>query len=82
MDRRSEEIIGQIVNPTPTAGAESDAGAGATAEPIDIVQIVSPQSPNPGVYMGPERRAKGYLIAEVVEEPEPVDPSRPSDSLL
>ncbi len=30
-------------------------------------------------YTGPERRAQGYLIAEVVEEPEPDPSTRSSD---
>jgi hypothetical protein len=46
------------------------------AEPIGVAQSVDgkPRAPEP--YRGPERRAQGYLIAEVVAEPSPVHPAK------
>jgi hypothetical protein len=46
---------------------------------MSLAQIVYPRSPEASGYAGPERRAQGYLIAEVVEEPSANDASRPSD---
>lgn len=76
MDARSEKIIGQIVSPD---GAPAEESPEAAAEPMSLAQVVYPRSPKAGGYAGPERRAQGYLIAEVVEEPGASDPSRPSD---
>lgn len=76
MDARSEKIIRQIVSPEGVPAAESPEAA---AEPMSLAQIVYPRSPQAGGYAGPERRAQGYLIAELVEEPKASDPSRPSD---
>ena len=76
MDSRSEKIIRQIVSPEGIPAAETPEGA---SEPMSIEQIVHPGAAGAGGYAGPERRAQGYLIAEVVEEPRPGDSSRPPD---
>jgi hypothetical protein len=76
VDARSEKIIRQIVSPEGAPAAESPE---ASAEPMSLAQIVYPRSPEAGGYAGPERRAQGYLIAEVVEAPKTSDASRPSD---
>jgi hypothetical protein len=76
VDARSEKIIRQIVSPESIPAAEAPEAA---SEPMSLAQIVYPRSPEAGGYAGPERRAQGYLIAEVVEEPRPSDTSRPSD---
>jgi hypothetical protein len=76
VDARSEKIIRQIVDPEGVPVAETPE---ATAEPMSLAQIVYPRSPEAGGYAGPERRAQGYLIAEVVEEPNASEASRPSD---
>lgn len=76
VDARSEKIIRQIVSPE---GVAAEASPEAAAEPMSLGQIVYPRSPEAGGYAGPERRAQGYLIAEVVEEPGAGEASRPSD---
>jgi hypothetical protein len=76
VDTRSEKIIRQIVSPEGIPAAETPEVA---SEPMSLEQIVHPRSPDAGGYTGPERRAQGYLIAEVVEEPGPKDASRPPD---
>jgi hypothetical protein len=76
VDARSEKIIRQIVDPEGVPAAETPE---TTAEPMSLAQIVYPRSPEASGYAGPERRAQGYLIAEVVEEPSANDASRPSD---
>jgi hypothetical protein len=76
VDARSEKIIRQIVSPEGAPAAETPEGA---SEPMSLSQIVYPRSPEAGGYAGPERRAQGYLIAEVVEEPRPNDTSRAPD---
>ena len=77
MDARSEKIIRQIVSPEGVPDAEQPEAA---SEPMSLAQIVYPRAPEASGYIGPERRAQGYLIAEVVEEPRPSDTSRPPDS--
>ena len=76
MDAGSEKIIRQIVSPDGGPAAEQSEPA---SEPMSLAQIVYPRSPEASGYIGPERRAQGYLIAEVVEEPRPSDASRSPD---
>ena len=69
MEPRSEKIAKE---PAPRVDeAQPD------AEPIGVVQIVNVQTPSREPYRGPERRAQGYLIAEVVEGPSTADLSKP-----
>ena len=68
MDTRSEKMTKDVTPPV------DEAKAGA--EPIGLVQIVEAQTPAAEPYRGPERRAQGYLIAEVVVEPSPTDLSK------
>lgn len=77
MDARSEKIIRQIVSPEGVPDAERPEPA---SEPMSLSQVVFPRSAEPSGYVGPERRAQGYLIAEVVEEARPSDASRFPDS--
>lgn len=79
MDPRSEQIIGQILNPSPLA---SGAAPESASTPITFEQILNPSAPASAGYAGPERRAQGYLIAETVEKPAAVDPLGPSDRRL
>jgi hypothetical protein len=62
--------------------SESEKVAGATGGDGDLdekeAEKVDESAAGEG-YTGPERRAQGYLIAEVVEGPEPTAPTRPSD---
>lgn len=64
MDPRSEHLIRQILNPVPMGSVPMP-----TAAPtfVSARQVVHPLYACGG-YTGPERRAQGYLIAEVVEE--------------
>jgi hypothetical protein len=60
-------------------GTEKGTGAGS-GEVEDEVEVEATEPEEAGArYTGPERRAQGYLIAEVVEGPEPDAPTRPSD---
>lgn len=65
MDPRSEHLIGQILNPV--AMGSGPATPEDPAARVSAEQVVLP-SHACGGYTGPERRAQGYLIAEVVEE--------------
>jgi hypothetical protein len=77
VDARSEKIIRRIVEPEGVPAAERPEAA--AEEPMSLAQIVYPRSPEARGYAGPERRAQGYLIAEVVAEPDASEASRPSD---
>lgn len=73
MDLRSTRLIGQILNPVPMSAAPA---ASRPATRISLEEIVHPPYAC-GAYTGPERRAQGYLIAEVIEEaPASQTPSR------
>jgi hypothetical protein len=65
MDPTSESAIGQILNPASMSEAQGEQPA---SEPVTLEQIVAPQG-GPGPYTGPERRAQGYLVAEVLPDP-------------
>jgi hypothetical protein len=55
------------------------AGSGEVEEEVEV-KATDPDEDEAGArYTGPERRAQGYLIAEVVEGPEQDAPTRPSD---
>jgi hypothetical protein len=56
----------------------SEKVSGKTDNPEETEEETSPTEEKK-VYDGPERRAQGYLIAEIVEGPEPFDPTRTSD---
>ena len=45
-------------------------------EPV-VEQTVAPPAEKPGVYTGPERRAQGYLVAELIPEAPKVDRQAP-----
>lgn len=60
MHPESQRIIGQILAPT---GGEPSAVP--TSAPMSIEQIINPQ----GAYAGPDRRARGVIIAEPVDAP-------------
>lgn len=65
MDPRSERLISQILNPVAMgSGAATPENPAAR---MSLEEIVQP-SYACGGYTGPERRAQGYLIAEVVED--------------
>lgn len=79
MDPRSQQIIQQILEPSPMGSAPVEQSASA---PFTMEQIVQPGAPASS-YTGPERRAQGYLIAEEVVEPQiPRGAEPPSDSRL
>jgi len=58
----SEARISQILNPAPMSTGAAPEIAG---EEISLDQVVNPRFAS-GAYTGPERRAQGYLIADVV----------------
>ena len=61
----SEARIGQILNPVPMS---TGSGPESSTEQISLQQIVTPRYAS-GAYTGPERRAQGYLIADVLMDP-------------
>lgn len=65
----SQTRISQILNPTGQATAPTPA---APAARITLEQIVQPH-PRASTYTGAERRAQGYLIAEVIPNAPAVD---------
>lgn len=73
MDRVSKSVIGQTLNPVPMSGASDQEAA---SEPVALEQIVTPDAP-PAAYTGPERRAQGYLVAEILPESPAVDGQAP-----
>ena len=59
----SEARIGQILNPIPM----SESAAPEVAwERISLEQVVNPRYAS-GTYPGPERRAQGYIVADVID---------------
>jgi hypothetical protein len=58
---------------------ESEKGSGGAAGGEGEEERKADEKETGARYTGPERRAQGYLIAEVVEEPAPDAPTRPSD---
>lgn len=58
---------------------EKGSGGAAGGEGEVEVERKADEKETGARYTGPERRAQGYLIAEVVEEPAPDAPTRPSD---
>lgn len=73
MDPRSTRLIGQILNPVPMGTAPA---MSPPSTRMSVAEIVQPPHAC-GAYTGPERRAQGYLIAEVIEEaPASQSPSR------
>ena len=69
----SEALIGQILNPSPM---RENAGAEAAATPVTLEQIVAPAG-QPASYAGPERRAQGYLVAEILSDSPAVNGQAP-----
>ncbi|MBW3629137.1 MAG: hypothetical protein KY464_07550 [Gemmatimonadetes bacterium] len=72
MDRDSESLLGRILSePISAQQAEESQEAGVTLE-----EIVARRAAG-AVYSGPERRAQGYLIAEVLAYSPPVNGQEP-----
>lgn len=69
MHPTSQQIIGQILNPTPASDASQPTAPGTR---MTLEQIVQPK----GTYSGPERRAQGTLVAEVIPDAEVSPPAR------
>ena len=70
----SESLIGQILNPAPMSG---EPGGEAGGERVTLEQIVTPPGQKGAAYAGPERRAQGYLVAEVIPESPALDRQSP-----
>ena len=64
MDPSSQARLEQILNPVPMSAEPHPV---ASSGLVEMESIVQPRYPA-GIYAGPERRAQGYLIAEVVVE--------------
>ena len=71
MHSASERFIGHILQPRPLAPAPPQAPLSPGAA-FTMMQVVQPQfcagGTQPRPYTGPERRAQGMLIAEVIGE--------------
>jgi hypothetical protein len=74
MDPVSETHIGKILNPAPIAG---EVGQEAESAPVSLEEIVAPGGEQASGYTGPERRAQGYLIAEVLPDSPALDRQSP-----
>lgn len=73
MQSDRESLIGRILSPAPTSGpAVPDVPpTGVPAEERGALEETGAGVPAP--YTGPERRAQGYLIAEILPDTPPVD---------
>ena len=69
----SESLLARILNPAPMA---EEAVPEPASSPVTLQQIVAPEAP-PAPYAGPERRARGYLVAEILPDSPPVDGQAP-----
>ena len=73
MDRVSKSDIGPILNAAPMPEASDQETAAA---PVTLAQIVTPAG-EAAAYTGPERRAQGYLVAEILPDSPAVDGQAP-----
>jgi hypothetical protein len=69
MQPEREPLVDVILEPAPLSdlpGAQPSGPRSAGEQPV------APGAPGT-VYCGPERRAQGYLVAEIVPDPAPLD---------
>lgn len=73
MHRDGESVTGQILGSEPISTQQAAENEEA---PVTLEEIVAPRAVGP-VYSGPERRAQGYLIAELLPDSPPVSGQEP-----
>ena len=74
MNPVGEPLNGQTPQPAPNPDASDQQAGNALATPE---QSVTPTG-EPAVYSGPERRAQGYLVAEILPDYPAVDGQPPA----
>ena len=73
MHHDSESVSGQIRTAETMAAEQAEANEEA---PVTMEEVEAPGGIGP-VYSGPERRAQGYLIAEILPESPPLKGQEP-----
>lgn len=73
MHRESESVIGQILAPDPTSAQQAEESGAAR---VALEEFAGPGAAG-AAYSGPERRAQGYLIAEILPDSPPAKGQEP-----